>query len=505
MSLGRIGINENGKSGKICNALAPCLLGRFTARFSRKFCYGFITIFLVLTLFVMGCQNSAVGFNSVGMLIDAGQLETFHKNRLTDKETPYSLCFENVDGSFSLYIFSSPIAFYDTNDVLKIIDTTLVSISDAKMKCDGYSLETKSCDIKSYYPESLTNTPFMIQSKDYSFSFTPSQELIGGSLRKGVFTDAIGREHTSAVYPTNGNTQIEYVSTTAGIMTNITINEKPYSNQLAFYIDAQTAGNPIFMDNQCVLFHAENSIKSVINTSFLQDSLGKTSFNNLIYVEPSENQWKYTIALDENFLNNPNTKYPLVISPTFEIFRNNTPDLTIYSNKPDINISLANSAVIGKDSFLGISQHYLQFRINYIFKSYEQNIISAEYVSAVLSKTDDALLVEMLSLRDFWSASGVNWHTKLDTYGKAGTASIYGAGIYEIDITTFVKSCVKDDRWYTEAYGLIMVAVNDSSGTKVIATADNAFYQPFVRIDFYDLPWKFERIIEINPNQGFIE
>ena len=47
-----------------------------------------------------------------------------------------------------------------------------------------------------------------------------------------------------------------------------------------------------------------------------------------------------------------------------------------------------------------------------------------------------------------------------------------------------------------------MSAADGVKGTKVVATSDNMFYQPYIRIDFYDLPWAFERLNAINPDQG---
>ena len=47
-----------------------------------------------------------------------------------------------------------------------------------------------------------------------------------------------------------------------------------------------------------------------------------------------------------------------------------------------------------------------------------------------------------------------------------------------------------------------MTLEKDGGSVKVMATSDNTFYQPYVRIDFYDLPWTFEKVYVINPDQG---
>ena len=179
------------------------------------------------------------------------------------------------------------------------------------------------------------------------------------------------------------------------------------------------------------------------------------------------------------------------------------PDSTVYSNKSGTNVYLADYAVMGNNDFFGSSQHYLRFRINYVFKSYEQNVKSSVYVLTALSKDSLAMPVEMLRMKDVWSSTGINWNSKHPTHGKESATQISVPGRYEFDITEFVKSCIKDDEWNTEVYGLAMTAADDSSGAKVIATNDNTFYQSYIRIDFYDLPWTFEKLYGINPDSGF--
>ena len=47
-----------------------------------------------------------------------------------------------------------------------------------------------------------------------------------------------------------------------------------------------------------------------------------------------------------------------------------------------------------------------------------------------------------------------------------------------------------------------MTSEKNGNAVKVLATSDNPFYQPYIRIDFYDLPWTFEKVYAINPDQG---
>lgn len=427
-----------------------------------------------------------------------------HTKRLYDKESPYTLCYENSDGTKSLYIFTSPIAFYN-GDMLVPINNSLMSVSDSEIRKNGYRLENKDCDIKSYFPKSLSDTQFLIQSKEASLSFSPSPELADRNLKTEMFTDDLNREYPSVTYQRDNNIHLKYVPTSAGIMANITIDAKPESHTLDFFIQRREGVGYTKKDNQYVLFQnlLTKTSESIIYTTFLQDAAGAISFDTAVNISTEDGQWKYTLILDETFLNDPDTQYPVTISPTFELYRNKMPDSTVYENKPLTNSFLANYAVFGDKKSFGDSLHYLRFRINYVFQSYEQNVKSASYVTTALSDNSEKMPLQMQRLQDIWSSTGINWSTKFKTYGQECESTILKSGRYSFDITEFVKNCIRDDEWNTEVYGLAMSAVDGAEGTTVVATSDNTFYQPYIRIDFYDLPWTFEKLYSINPDQGF--
>lgn len=460
-----------------------------------------------IVLIILGfasCEKKQPSPDPVGMLIGQEQLVHVHASRLYDKESPYTLCFENQDGTKSLYIFTSPVSYYKEDDTLEIIDKALVSVTSSEMKKQGYVLEPKSCDIKSYFPKNLSKTPFFITGADSSLSFVPSSELISQNMERSTFKDVEGRKHSAVVYQKDENIMVEYIPTTSGIMANIEIKEKPETNLLRFYIEKQDGLSFSVQDNQYVLFQNKQDLtnKAVIYTSFLQDAKGNVGFGNEIKMAEEEDRWMYTIALDKAFLEAPETQYPVSITPSFELYRNKMPDSSVFKKHPNINIYLANNTVFGDDEIFGDVQHYLRFRINYIFKSYPQNVKSASYVTTVLAGSEAVRSIELKRLRELWSSTGATWNTRYQTYNSESITELTTPGRYEFNILNFVKDSIRDDEWNTEGYGLAMTSEKGGEAAKVLATSDNTFYQPYVRIDFYDLPWTFEKVYAINPDQG---
>ena len=467
------------------------------------------TILLSISFIFTGCNNTQdTAYDPANYLIEKTNPADFHAKRLTDKESPYTMCFENTDGTNSLYIFTSPIAYYDDKEQLKAIDNTLTKTKDKNLKNKGYELEQKSNDIQSYFPKDLKKTPFLLKNisnnKNTEFEFKPNENFIDMNLKESTFLDLLGREHSSAIYQDKKSNDIiiEYIPTSSGITANIIINEKPENEQIDFYISQQDKWNYDITDNEYILFkeNETNEPKAIIRASHLKDANGICSYDNKISVKNGLGKCVYSIKPDTGFLNDPNIKYPLSLSTSFELYRSTTPDTTVYSDKPDENLYLADYAVLGDNKTFGSSINYIRFRVNYVFKSYAENVKSAEYVSTILSKDQKEISVNMLRLKDIWSSTVMNWNSRSKTYDVESTANISSSGRYGFDITKFIKACVKDDKWDTESCGLAMAAQDNSIGSKIISTGDNALYRPYVRIDFYDLPWTYERVFSINPD-----
>ena len=66
--------------------------------------------------------------------------------------TPYTVGYPNRDGTYSLYIFSSPVQ-YPTGDGYAVIDNTVVASGK-----EGSAYENKANEIKAYFLHPCRNT-----------------------------------------------------------------------------------------------------------------------------------------------------------------------------------------------------------------------------------------------------------------------------------------------------------------------------------------------------------
>ena len=111
-----------------------------------------LVIVVMSTLFSCGKSDISGSHEILNNLL-INEDTSMHKNRLFDAETPYTLCYQNNDGSASLYIFPLPISYKNGNGDLELIDVSLTSVKDTDYKRRGYVFQTKAGDVKSYYPQ----------------------------------------------------------------------------------------------------------------------------------------------------------------------------------------------------------------------------------------------------------------------------------------------------------------------------------------------------------------
>lgn len=201
---------------------------------------------------------------------------------------------------------------------------------------------------------------------------------------------------------------------------------------------------------------------------------------------------KCIVEMDKDFLKNSELTYPLSISLAFDVLANSLPNITAYSDKP--NDTLSNYSVIGPNTFYGEGSLYMKFRIGYVLKSYEQNVKNASLCFVALGGSKSDVKIRSERLNEFWTYTTPELPIG---YMEENSICVSNVGAYRFDITNYVKACIHDDTQNTEDFGLLISAISDEA--KVISNYNNALYLPYIKIDFYDVPWAFEKVEKINP------
>lgn len=450
-----------------------------------------LVIVVMSTLFSCGKSDISGSHEILNNLL-INEDTSMHKNRLFDVETPYTLCYQNNDGSASIYIFPLPISYKNGNGDLELIDVSLTSVKDTDYKRRGYVFQTKAGDVKSYYPQKangeITITKGDTSLLSFAINCEPSDEC-----QKAIFRDILGRERSSVIYNSSDDCSFECVPTSTGTVVNISFDKEPKTGEVSFYFGNQSIQSISATNNTAVITpNADPSQICAIRSSYLQDASGNVCFNSMIRFEEYGQKVKCIVEMDKDFLKNSELTYPLSISLAFDVLANSLPNITAYSDKP--NDTLSNYSVIGPNTFYGEGSLYMKFRIGYVLKSYEQNVKNASLCFVALGGSKSDVKIKSERLNEFWTYTTPELPVG---YMEENSICVSNVGAYRFDITNYVKACIHDDTQNTEDFGLLISAISDEA--KVISNYNNALYLPYIKIDFYDVPWAFEKVEKINP------
>jgi len=446
--------------------------------FQRVFA-AFISVLLLVSF--VSCGEEEISADSALERLIGKEALASHQTRLEENETPYTLCFQNKDASHSIYVFSTPISFFEEDGTLSLIDTELVSVSHKESK-EGYWKKTKNSPVESYFPKSFDKAKIQIRKGEESLYLAPLSP-VGNAKKSQAVQDEIGRWVPAASYEAKGEAEYTFLPTATGVTAVVTWNQKPKSNQISFVISGVEKKEAENGSHQYLLFSAEES--AIFHNSYISDSQGNVSFGNAIEFSSQEEKTTVTVTLPQDFLEK--ASYPITFRPSLEWVSESKVDATLYESDT---AALPNASVIPtcRSEWGTNPQHYMKFSVNTVCKTYQENVKQASlHLFALEGKEAKG---ELQRVRNHWKEESLQNETPIP-YQRETELKGSGNSRIQADVTEFIRDCVHDDTYYTEAYGLVWLPSETSDS--VLTSYDHARYQSYLRLDLWDAPWVYEK------------
>lgn len=192
---------------------------------------------------ISGCSLNEIDSSSIKHIRqDTG----LYKKQLHEYDSPYTICYENKDNTYTMYIFGSPIQ-YKTSEGYAIIDNTIIKSGNKE-----FSFENKSNDIKTLFPKNLS-AKFTIQKGNESICFSPNFNVSDFSEAKLEEMTNMYNEKIQAVVYRNSKAELYFYPTKAGIKMEIALKEQ-------------------LEDNGYILFKDGNRNSAIIYSPLMKDS-----------------------------------------------------------------------------------------------------------------------------------------------------------------------------------------------------------------------------------------
>lgn len=438
--------------------------------------------------------------------------------RLYEKETALdTVLFANKDGSETVYIFNEDVKYIDESGIVADKSNKLYSNIESRAYSSDYSYVNKENDINTYFPKSLkTDVGVSVEAQGQAIEMYPVSDVISQVTADddlyGVYYDDVFGEFTG----------IRYEPSFSGYKEDI-ILEKNVGNTFRFILETGDL-MPVLEDGVIYIRDENGADFGLISPTYVYDSFtGDPSLdesrhftynNKFELTQISDGKYELIVIVDEEFLNNPATVYPVIVDPSITINATGSGssksilDTPIYNGSGATGTAGANSlAVVGYvDSSYGSGRLLMRFPglMNQSFMNSDYTISSA---SLTMNECSGGSATSTIYAYNY---TGPAWDESTtyssSVYNGIGSSIDYWSFSYpnyttrSYNITSAVKS------WQTSASqgakGIIFkntTSESDYSKTKTFYTTNGAT-KPYLTITYVGDNINFENAHTIPMN-----
>ena len=425
-------------------------------------------------------------------------VELNHIKRISSAEKSLNeICFENEDGSITSYMFNYPVKYLDKQG--NIVDKS----NDIAETEDGF--ESRYNNIKTTFGNALTDG-ISITYNDIRLKMIPIKNVSRISFFNELFQPKAKLQEDEncdkIIYKVNNKTQYEYTLTAMGIKEDIVLNA--YDGQNIFEFNLYTNGYKLIKNEngQLVICNESNEVKALIGEIlvFSADEKNNTTGNYQIETIEDNSIYKLSVIIDDAYLQDENTIYPVTIDPTIEVKSGSGAIQDVTINSTESSNGSSGSLFVGKRATYGISRILMRFPgLNLSNIASASNITSA-YVSIrdLMCESESMTVYCHTFTGTTWNESSASWsNTSPNSYVSSALSSkniSYTNGAssepthrYSFNITNAVKGWKNGT--YSQSKGIIFKASSsvESASTnikKTFASYNRSEHQPILVVNY---------------------
>lgn len=418
-----------------------------------------------------------------------------HKYRLREEEANlYTVVFENEDGTKTMYNYGHPVKYVKNE---KIID------KDNTLKKTLYKLQTyysnTQNDIVSYLPQKL-NKPIHMDLDGYKVSIQPQNVV---NVNKAVV------EKDSITYPNayGPSTALKYTAIYSGLKEEIILSEHTGQTEFTFLIDI---GDCVIrtLDDDCLYIYDEKAktYRGLIEPVYIVDATGRAEINNeLTYQQTDTTEWQITVKANKEFLESPDTVYPVSIDPTITHANTSVHDATVYSGDINSNYGESGSLFVGrKPTSQGTSRVLMKFPALNLGADITASLVNSAYVELCdLECEEEEVTVQCYTFTgSAWDESSVTWVNSNMNATSFSSSYLLDSQVVSYEIGNAktskhrysfeITEAVKEWTYYgfgSKNKGIVFKSSNESQTSyKTFGAYDRATYNPYLSITYGNPP-----------------
>lgn len=417
-----------------------------------------------------------------------------------------SKTYRLTDGAYEYVGYAEDIHYKDTDGNLKEINNAITD----KLNKNGYTYSNTANSWHTYFAESLCKkNAVAIEKDDYKITFsmvdaqTQNKAIKSSALDKSesIFDEILACDDRVVVYKdVMKNVDVAYTVRTSSLKEDIILRDPSAPN--IFEFDFTLDGLSVFEKEGMVSFiNGEGECVFELAPMYMEDADGKYCDKVNYTIEKNNDIYRLTIIADREFLNAPDTKYPVIIDPSVMITgASNTFDTYVDQQYPTKNYYLATAQWTGGLYGTNAMRTYIKFNL-------PTNIPAANITSAYLRIERISYAVPTIKaymVTGDWASSSVTWNNKpgyTSTYASS-TASNDSGNWYRMYATTLVQKWI--DGAYNN-YGFVLKEPSESDTnqkTRFYSSDASSPHKPELHIVFSSYDYYGNRAYESSTGSG---
>ena len=450
-------------------------------------------------------------------------LASKHANRVREQERDLNtVIYQNQDGTNTMYYFPNPVKYVDETGTINDKSNRIDVVSSTSLEKTPYAYASADNDIVTYFPTEITQNGVLLEYENIRIETFPlastidskrtnSDESKKTQAQKSSFVNAENYEQDSIIYTDvfENGIDIRYSLLYEGYKEEIILEKYTGINKFSFRVNIGSLV-PFYGDDGSIYLRDENSgeTQALISPIVVYDSLGqeiteeslshRTSDNEMtIKALDDEGNYIVTIIVDEDFLRDEDTAYPVYVDPTITITSSSSSPLTIY----DATIYTGESDAYGNSTVLYPGYNGKASRVLFKFPGLTNNAtfktLRADQIRSVklmlrdINPTSTQHTITAYRSTKGWAESSVTGVSNWNYYtGAMGSQVVYSSNGYANNDGTGssgywypfeISAAVKD--WMTSTtyghrennYGIMLISnleSSSSSGCKYFASRE---------------------------------
>jgi len=412
-----------------------------------------------------------------------------HVARLPEEESLNSYVFLNSDGTKTAYYLDEPVKFIDSDGTVREKDLTLTAITAGDVSADAMDAGVSAGYITTQNDIQLT----LPQQPGAGIRLSYNGKTVTILPQGGSSGVTAQQTENSIIYPNyyGRGVSLVYTPSLSGVKEDILLARYTGINSFTFLL--QTNGLNLYQDNGCY-YLAESQAATErfeLGDVVAFDATGRFSVGTMTAETVLAGQsYRLTLTVDEEFLTDESTTYPVSIDPTVTISDNvdgagAIEDTTIFSGAPNAKANWTYQHCGYYSSTYGVGR--ILTRINGdIFLCAADDLISAEFhIREATGTSALPIYLYVNTSSTVWTESGATWNNAGVQLGtRYATASAASNSDTVFDITDLVYAWIEGE--YAVCGSFVLVSSNETNLDKAFYSSEFATtgYRPYVVISY---------------------